>query len=514
MEKFLLMGFASNNRKCRLSLGLPTAKHYEINTVKNGEETLQIKSFITNAVEKDRKKLRSFHVNPVVTTPDGDFFHHPRTLHHILSGHPFPLSQGPVILPLDCGTEDSFLSFKRLKATEKKSEGQLIKARTMFTHSESQDCGEWCPVRVGISAWVEVENRGGHEHNGSYEVKDLKYSVQGSASTKDMGVVYTCQMLNCVIHCPCSICNDNRNNCRLLCKREVCQDCNSQCIQHQLKLTRLFNADTDHFMLLTDNMKKYRFANPYAGIPISCNTCTKDVLEHQVFHLVFHLRCRFCRHEIRPFEQQTVVTIEDYRQSVKILNWAEDRTCSFCLIKSHDKYGRERHEETIHEKKEQKFKCEHCNKSYSNTNALKHHITTHNPEQEKFTCDICGSQFSTKRTLARHKQIIHDEAPGKSNNECENCGQTFSVPDALNRHMNEQHFGTNVNLDYVENMDSLFEIKCNYCEQKFKRKSNMVRHIENVHNESEKRNNTCPRCDSKFSRKDALKRHIKSKHMK
>ena len=145
----------------------------------------------------------------------------------------------------------------------------------------------------------------------------------------------------------CSLCNDYKT-CKLLCRDEVCGRCNGQCLSHQIKLPRLFNPETDLFTLVTNNLCGYRFGIPYAGIPASCSQCTTDVQEHQMFHLVFHTRCRYCRNDLRPFERRKIVTVDEYIDAEKLIKWVDGRTCSYCLAKCKDKYEREKHEATVH----------------------------------------------------------------------------------------------------------------------------------------------------------------------
>ena len=134
-----------------------------------------------------------------------------------------------------------------------------------------------------------------------------------------LDMVFTCKLLQCVIHCPCSICNDKRENCKMQCKSEVCEGCNSQCSRHQLKLPRTFHPVRDHFTMVTHRLDGYLYAIPHAGIPTDCTVCTRDMVEHQTLHLVFHMRCRFCRHQMRPYEQQHILKMEDYKDAIKIL---------------------------------------------------------------------------------------------------------------------------------------------------------------------------------------------------
>ena len=122
----------------------------------------------------------------------------PGALNFILGNHPFPLSQGPLVFP-----------FNKSAAFEK---------QTLFTHADSDTqecrCMEWIPTLTGKLAWSASSL---HVHNLSEPVD----TVQGPASTKNMGVLYSCNKLKCVVHCPCSVCNDDRDNCKLMCREEA-----------------------------------------------------------------------------------------------------------------------------------------------------------------------------------------------------------------------------------------------------------------------------------------------------
>ena len=489
MEKFLVNGY-SNHHKKKFQLRMPVAKHYTVLNVNKDEDESKIKEKISSAV--NRKRSKSFHLPVRIFSKDVKVIEEIlRPIHQILSKHPYPLSQGPVLLPIDCATED------------KKSINEVLTAKTVFTHCDTQCCYEWSPTIAGISAW-------GYEEN-NYEIKDLKFSVQGPASIKNMAIIYSCNFNKCVIACPCTVCQDQNINCKIECRTEVCAECNSQCTQHVIQLPRLFDIETDHFTMVTQKIDKYQFANPYSGIPKSCVACSKDVLEHQVLHLVFHTRCRFCRYEMRPFEQMSVACIEEYKRAEKILLSVDSRTCSVCLVQSQDKYARIKHEEIVHNGKEKKYKCDKCDKSYSNTNALNYHKVKH--ENIKSICDVCGFQCSSDRNLMVHKKFLHGDVSNDPQYSCLKCGISFLRKNNFERHKREQHYETKTNLDFVEDMENLKVIKCEKCEQTFTRRAHMQRHYISVHSDnSNKKTFTCSICEKQFSRGDALKRHVKLKH--
>ena len=123
---------------------------------------------------------------------------------------------------------------------------------------------------------------------------------------------------------------------------------------------------------------------------------------------------------------------------------------------------------------------------------------------------MCGKDFTANGTLIRHKQAAHGPVVEDLVFSCSKCGMKFSRKDNLKRHNKEKHFGTKVNLDYVQDMDTLGVLECEQCDQTFKRKPHLMRHIRSVHGVKETHN--CDQCGKTFSSKDALKRHVKTKH--
>ena len=67
------------------------------------------------------------------------------------------------------------------------------------------------------------------------------------------------------------------------------------------------------------------------------------------------------------------------------------------------------------------------------------------------------------------------------------------------------------NLDYVQDLDTVSEIKREYCEKSFKRNEYLKRHVKNIH--AKNKSFACSMCDMKFVRKDKLNQHVKSVHI-
>ena len=79
------------------------------------------------------------------------------------------------------------------------------------------------------------------------------------------------------------------------------------------------------------------------------------------------------------------------------------------------------------------------------------------------------------------------------------------------RHNKETHFDNKLNLDQIEDMDEVKVIKYDQCDKKFKRKSNLERHVENRHG-SDSSSFSCQFCDKTFTRQDVMSRHVKRAH--
>ena len=501
MEKFILRGYSNegNQSGAPFFLKIPKAKTFSEIAVKNGELKTSPEKLILHAVNRRKGPMSPFektHITPFVSV-NGEVLKLPKTLQQILTAHPYPLSQGPVVLPLDTRTED------------KKTMAEVLRDKTIFTHDETQACCRWAPSVLGTAAWTETRDEG------TYVVTQPDQNIQGVASNIDMSMVFTCQFLKCVIHCSCQVCQVSRNVC---CKsrhcHQLCKKCNTQCPNHQVKVPYLFDASTDLFTMITDRMDKYRFGYGYAGVPRDCKQCSVDVLEHQVLHLVKHNLCRFCQFESRPLEQfNGAKSLKKFIKAEQNLNLLDNKTCSTCLKECKDKHARQLHEKIVHNQECQKFKCDLCTKSYVCQASLDYHVRVNHEEQqqaEKPTCEECGKQFSSSRYLARHKSIAHmTEGSPTPTLGCDKCGQKFSLLENMRRHKREKHFDFQVNTDFEEGSRIVYTFNCEQCDGTFKRKDHLSRHVKNAHNEKQL---NCLHCNQKFARQDNLKRHMKKKH--
>jgi hypothetical protein len=315
MDDFLHRGYHFQDKSKKLELQLPSAREYKTLTVDTSSEILQPSLLITKAVRTRQQKFLKRGLSQAVIYRGYEEVQLHNSLLQILSKHPFFLRQGPFIPHLEC---DAFSN---------QTVNEMLTAKTMFNHSESQECGEWTPTQSGLDGWGTISpNTSQTKSPGeTYSVSKLENGIQGPASSKkDMNLLYTCQLQNCSIHCPCSLCINEQ--CEENCEAKFGKKCRQQCKKHKLNLPWSFRVKTDHFTMVTTDTNYFKSATPYAGIPLNCHACSKDVLEHQILHLVVHLSCKFCSLEFRPFEKESIVTLGDFTKAERSMIKDENRT--------------------------------------------------------------------------------------------------------------------------------------------------------------------------------------------
>ena len=380
---------------------------------------------------------------------------------------------------------------------EQKRFQEVFGERTEYSHCVEQECFSWIPTEMGVEAW-----------KGIYDVSKNRTRISGASSTTDMSILYTCTHHGCLIYCPCSCCGDKKVSCKKICKNFPCEDCSSQCTEHSIRLPRIFDPARDHYTMVTDNINSARYVIPYTNILRTCQTCTRDVYEHQILHHVFHGRCKFCVMEMRPMKyMKDDTSLKAYKKAVSFVNYSDERTCAHCLTKLSDSYERKLHEKVVHEKVGTDHKCTVCGKLFTNSTSLKYHVEKHS-EPIKYECDLCSKLFLSKNGLEGHKGIC-EGAEANPRFLCDKCNKAFKTQSNLARHKRVVHYACRGNREYAECFQNVVEIPCDQCEKVFKRTDVLKRHKETVHDGNI---HNCPSCGKSFGRKDKLTKHMKSDH--
>lgn len=209
-----------------------------------------------------------------------------------------------------------------------------------------------------------------------------------------------------------------------------------------------------------------------------------------------------------------------------------------------------------------KFRCQMCDKKYSNKYRLKYHIRSTHMDMKQadgkiqyFTCDLDGKKYKIREEIARHmkshlskvkcdfcfkrvsvrylkdhikyshtgiKQPKKKSRPKTKSVECPICFKKFDEKYNLNVHIGvhnktlkckfcEKLFGSRVSLKthtriYHENPELHF---CKICDKKFNQQSLLKAHMK-IHDPSRSKDLKCPQCDFKTYDKRSIKYHLNS----
>ena len=82
------------------------------------------------------------------------------------------------------------------------------------------------------------------------------------------------------------------------------------------------------------------------------------------------------------------------------------------------------------------FKCEICEKCFSNNQKKNKHVRAVHGEKQIFECNICCKTFTSAGILNNHTETNHK---AQRNNKCDTCGKSFTQYRNLNFHIETIH---------------------------------------------------------------------------
>ena len=400
-----------------------------------------------------------------------------------LQSHSLPRNQGPLLPILHLVTSDS------------QNWTEVMKFHASFQHDPNQKCAKWTPRSRKLISKYNI-----------YDVSDIEDNIKGPYSEKDtMAVFYTCIFNKCLIGCSCNLCTSFHFECRKDCRGHPCKDCYPQCKLHRTGLDRRFDIKMHKFTVVSDDQSSKYFVK-HAGIPKDCLDCSKDLLDHQMFHALPHQLCKFCLQLMAPIQNSRfpIATVKDYMKAKADFKSQLFLTCAFCLKMFGKESKRKIHEKTLHLGQGRDFKCNNCEKTYTNENALIYHFNAKHNDASKITCEICLDTFASKNSLKEHRLTHHKDTNPHS---CDQCSATFTARHNLLRHMKKAHL-TNVNVNWSLIQSSYdLNFKCDVCSKTFSREDSCKRHMRLVHEPTSGDLFKCTKCQKSFKLKATCKRH-------
>lgn len=141
---------------------------------------------------------------------------------------------------------------------------------------------------------------------------------------------------------------------------------------------------------------------------------------------------------------------------------------------------------------EQGYVCESCGKHFMFQQSLINHRIRNHSAKKNFSCEFCPHSTNFKANLSRHIRLHLNDRRFV----CEQCGAAFYVLSALKDH-------------YLYVHSDIRDHECDKCNKKFKRSSELKRHLRT---HSDARPHACNCCDRSFKRSWHLKRHREKFH--
>ncbi|KAM9070332.1 zinc finger protein OZF isoform X2 [Sarcophilus harrisii] len=134
---------------------------------------------------------------------------------------------------------------------------------------------------------------------------------------------------------------------------------------------------------------------------------------------------------------------------------------------------------------EKPYGCNQCGKAFIQRAHLLQHHSTHTGEKP-YECIVCGKTFSQNTHLSQHRRIHTGEKPY----DCNECGKAFRHLSSLTQHQ-RIHTGEK-------------PYNCNQCEKTFRRCTELTQHLRT---HSGNKPYECAECGKAFSRSTHLNQH-------
>ena len=112
--------------------------------------------------------------------------------------------------------------------------------------------------------------------------------------------------------------------------------------------------------------------------------------------------------------------------------------CEICNKCFTQKYRLENHISNLHEVKNG-FKCDLCDKTFKNSHYKKKHVLVVHEKIKMYKCDLCEQSFGRNYVLAQHKRLKHENSNTKKIFECGQCDKTSTTLGNLNVHISSVH---------------------------------------------------------------------------
>ena len=174
------------------------------------------------------------------------------------------------------------------------------------------------------------------------------------------------------------------------------------------------NSDSPYEEKITENDQKQ-----FASKTFSCHICNKE------YSMNFHLK-QHCRN-VHEKKKSTSFHLENIHIDKNELPANKNEKA---ILNSNN----------VHEidKLYKYYKCEFCDRSFSQAENLKSHVQSVHKGYKNNKCDACSKSFTTLQSLEKHLHTVHD---GYKDYKCESCDKSFAQSAYLKKHIHTIHEG-------------------------------------------------------------------------
>lgn len=154
-----------------------------------------------------------------------------------------------------------------------------------------------------------------------------------------------------------------------------------------------------------------------------------------------------------------------------------------------------------HMKREDKFKCPHCEyATVLRAYLRKHLINKHQKIEPDILCSVCAKKFYSVGALNSHIKLKHNRNGSSLKFPCKLCEKDFPSEFKLHNHMKFVH------------PDEEARFPCKTCSNKFYTESYLEHHVKTIHLNKVKCQDEL--CDAVFHSKIVMKNHFATVHLK
>ncbi|XP_046614023.1 zinc finger protein 761-like isoform X1 [Neodiprion virginianus] len=271
----------------------------------------------------------------------------------------------------------------------------------------------------------------------------------------------------------------------------------------EINLSRVYICEyCERCYTIPSSLHDHRQNEHYENSDYQCNICNssfetyKSLSRHKTLHIKendledlgikqYYL-CNYCNKTFLHYGTLMIHTSQHQQPLPYLCRLCNFQCATYKEVAEHRK-NTHPYQSVLHERPNNLYHCQYCEKSFCHEVALIKHIRMHTGERP-YKCSICGKGFSQTSGLYTHLKVHSNLRPYT----CPQCPQTFKIKGDRDNHV-KKHSGDR-------------PYKCDFCEKAF-----MTQHVYSQHRKihTNERPYKCDVCGEAFRRSHVLTVHMR-----